>query len=65
MSATSGTSPVSGVQWYSTPPIVSLVAALSALPTAASWVIEWVARVPVTNLERCLFALPLGLPWPT
>ena len=25
MSATSGTSPVSGVQWYSTPPIVSLV----------------------------------------
>ena len=23
MSATSGTSPVSGVQWYSTPPIVS------------------------------------------
>ena len=25
MSATSGTSPVSGVHWYSTPPIVSLV----------------------------------------
>jgi hypothetical protein len=25
MSATSGTPPVSGVQWYSTPPIVSLV----------------------------------------
>ncbi len=25
MSATRGTSPVSGTQWYSTPPIVSLV----------------------------------------
>ena len=25
MSATSGTSPVSGVHWYSTPPIVSFV----------------------------------------
>ncbi len=25
MSATSGTSPVSGVQWYSTPPMVSLL----------------------------------------
>ena len=25
MSATSGTSPVSGAQWYSTPPIVSFV----------------------------------------
>ena len=41
MSATSGTSPVSGVHWYSTPPIVSL---LQMCTYAAPGVSRHVAR---------------------
>jgi hypothetical protein len=33
MSATSGTSPVSGVHWYSTPPMVSVQTCTYAVPS--------------------------------
>jgi hypothetical protein len=36
-SATSGTSPVSGVQWYSTPPIVSFVHACTYAASGVSF----------------------------